>query len=122
MANLFDSIDTSNSGMISKSDFEQAFKSMNPPASFKAAGADTVWAKLDPNGTGQVSKKDFTDIMVAQMKALRGHHHHNDGGHHSSSQDGAAYLSQSASFLDALGSSNTPQEGSISGSILNTLA
>jgi len=88
MSNLFDSIDTSASGAISKSQFEQAFDSLKLPPVLKAAGADAVWAKLDPNGNGQVSKKDFTDTMVAQLKALRGnHHHHNDANENGSSQN-----------------------------------
>ena len=103
MANLFDQIDTSGSGTITKSQFEQAFSSLNPPASVKSAGADTVWSKLDPNGTGSVSKQDFVKSMVDTLKQLRGHHHH-----HQASAAGAQSLTQSASQLGSLGSTSTP--------------
>ena len=76
MSNLFDSIDTSGSGSITKAQFEQAFQTQNPPKAFQQEGADAVWAKLDPNGTGSVSKQDFVTGMTSQMSQLRQHHHH----------------------------------------------
>jgi EF-hand domain pair len=122
MANLFDQIDSSGSGSISQSQFEQAFKSMNPPASVKSAGADSVWSKLDPNGTGSVSKQDFVKSMVDTLKQLRGHHHH-----HKASEAGAQSLVQNASQLGALGSasaspSTPPATGATgAGSIIDLL-
>jgi len=69
MSDLFDSIDTSGSGSITKSQFEQAFQSKNPPAVFQKQGADAIFAALDPSGTGSVSKQDF----VSGMKTADGH-------------------------------------------------
>ncbi len=100
MSDLFDQIDTSGSGSITKAQFEQAFQQLNPPPSFQAAGADTIWNKLDPNGTGSVSKQDFVGTMSGLMKQLRGHHHH-----HSSSA-GAATVTQNADLLSLLGNAN----------------
>ena len=122
MANLFDQIDTTGSGTITKDQFTQAFQALNPPSSFQKAGADAVWSKLDPNGTGTVSKQDFTKDMAAMMKQLRGHHHH-----HQSSAAGAQGLTQSASQLTALGTAaTTPSSTSggttSAGSIMDLLA
>lgn len=121
MSSLFDQIDTTGSGTISQSQFDQAFKSMNPPASFQAAGADAVWSKLDPTGSGTVSKQDFVNGMTEMMKQLRGAHHQ----HHSA--QGAQAVAQSASLLDALGGSDATTGSSTSesptiGSIINALA
>ncbi|HVU36260.1 MAG TPA: EF-hand domain-containing protein [Opitutaceae bacterium] len=99
MSDLFAQIDTSGSGSISQSQFDQAFQTLNPPPSFQAAGADSVWAKLDPNATGSVSKQDFVSTMTSFMKQLRGHHLQRG------SADGAASISNSTSFLAALQSS-----------------
>ena len=71
MANLFNTIDSAGSGTISKSQFEQAFQTLNPPAAFKKAGAEAVWTKLDPTGSGSVGKSAFVDAMTAQMSQLR---------------------------------------------------
>lgn len=68
---IFDQIDTSSSGSISKSQFAQAFSSLKMPPSFKSKGADAIFAQLDPSGSGSVSKKDFVAGMVEQMKAMR---------------------------------------------------
>ena len=120
MSGLFDSIDPSGSGSITKSQFEQAFQTQSPPASFQSAGADAVWAKLDPNGTGAVSKQDFVSTMTTLMKELRGHHHHHG------SAAGATALSASATALDAVGqpknSANANSDGSTVGSVLDLLA
>jgi len=121
MTNLFDQIDTSGSGSISQSQFDQAFQQLNPPASFQAAGADAVWSKLDPTGSGTVSKQDFVKGMTEMMKQLRGAHHH----HHSA--QGAQSAAQGTSLLDALGSSDstsgaTNSDSTTVGSIINALA
>ena len=71
MTNLFNKIDTAGTGSISKSQFEQAFQSLNPPAAFKKQGADAIWAKLDPNGNGNVSKSDFISTMTSLMSQSR---------------------------------------------------
>jgi hypothetical protein len=71
MSNLFDSIDTSGSGSITQSQFEQAFQTKNPPAVFQNQGAQAIFASLDPNGTGSVPKQDFVSTMSGLMVSLR---------------------------------------------------
>ncbi len=71
MAHVFAKIDTSGSGTISKSQFEQAFQSLKMPASFKAMGADAVFSKLDANSTGSVSKQDFVSSMKSSISQMR---------------------------------------------------
>ena len=71
MSNLFNSIDTSGAGSINQAQFNQAFQTLNPPAVFKAQGANAIWSSLDPNGTGSVSKQDFVNTMKDLMAQLR---------------------------------------------------
>jgi len=71
MSKLFDSIDTSGSGSITQSQFEQAFQTKNPPAVFQNQGAQAIFASLDPNGIGSVSKQDFVSTMSGLMASLR---------------------------------------------------
>ena len=71
MTNLYNQIDTSGSGAISQSQFNQAFQSSTTPAAFQSAGASSVWNSLDPNGTGQVSQQDFVSGMKSMMYTLR---------------------------------------------------
>jgi hypothetical protein len=71
MSSLFDSIDTSGSGSITQSQFDQAFQTKNPPAVFQKQGADAIFASLDPKGTGSVSKQDFVSTMSKLMASLR---------------------------------------------------
>jgi hypothetical protein len=104
MSNLFDQIDSSGSGSITQAQFDQAFQTLNPPKDFKAAGADAIWAQLDPNNTGSVSKQDFISGMTAMMQQIRaGHHHHgDDGSARSSAQSPAQTISASSSSLQIL--------------------
>ena len=111
MSNLFDKIDTSWSGTITKAQFEQAFQTMNPPAGIKAMGADAVFAKLDPNGTGSVSKQDFVSGMKSLMSEMRQHRHQGSGQGASSAQT----LPASLQSLESLGSAS--DAGSTTGSI-----
>ncbi len=104
MSNLFDQIDTTGSGTITKAQFEQAFQSMNPPKAAQQAGADAIWAKLDPNGTGSVSKQDFISGMKSAMAQARHHHHH---GGQAASQAGASTASASTAALNATGTGTT---------------
>lgn len=99
MSNLFDQIDTSGSGTITKQQFEQAFQSMNPSKGFQKMGADAIWAKLDPNGTGSVSKQDFVSGMTSMMH----HHHHGQEG----AQSAAQTVGSSTSSLSSLGGSGS---------------
>ncbi|KAF2989564.1 EF-hand domain-containing protein [Methylocystis sp. MJC1] len=71
MTNLFNQIDVSGTGSISKSQFVQAFQTMKTPAVFKAAGADAVFAALDPANSGSVSKQNFVQGMTKLMTQLR---------------------------------------------------
>jgi hypothetical protein len=105
MSNLFDKIDTSGSGTITKAQFEQAFQTMNPPKGVQQAGADAVWAKLDLNGTGSVSKQDFVSGMTSQMSQLRHGHHH--GGAKTNSQAPSQTVNASLNILNTLGSIGT---------------
>ena len=70
MGNLFQQIDPGNTGSISKSQFQQAFATMNPPGRFKALGASAIFNKLDPNQTGAVSKTNFVNGMTSIMKSF----------------------------------------------------
>lgn len=76
MFDLFSQIDTSGSGTITKAQFELAFNTLNPPSGFKSMGADAVFAKLDPNNSGQVSKQDFKNGMLQLMSQIRQQQHH----------------------------------------------
>ncbi len=71
MTTLFDQIDNSGTGSISKSQLEQAFQTQNPPAAFKALGSDKLFQKLDPQGTGSVSKQSFVSTMAQLSESFR---------------------------------------------------
>lgn len=71
MTNLYQQIDTSGSGSISKAQFQQAFNTLNPPAAFKNAGFDKVYNQIDPSGKGSVSQTDFVNAMKGMMASLR---------------------------------------------------
>jgi EF-hand domain pair len=102
MSNLFDSIDTSGSGSITQSQFNQAFQTKNPPAVFQNQGADAIFAKLDPSGTGSVSRQDFVSSMSKLMASLRA-----DAPAPSGSQPGDS-LSASLQALNQLGPTTAP--------------
>ncbi|OIQ70426.1 EF hand [mine drainage metagenome] len=118
MAHVFAKIDTSGSGTISKSQFEQSFQSLKMPQAFKTMGADAIFAKLDPNGTGSVSKQDFVNGMKSLMSQVR------QGGSPTAPnmlQAGstpAQTLTYSLQSLESLGQPSS----SASGSLLNTSA
>lgn len=126
MAQLFDKIDTSGSGTVTKDQFEQAFSSMNPPAGFKQQGADNVWAKLDPNGTGSVSKQDFIDGMKSMRAEMRAQHQHGGGAARGTTSAAASTAAaqtsnQSLNLLNALEEA-TGGSGSTIGSSISTTA
>ena len=102
MSNLFDSIDTSGSGSITQSQFEQAFQTRNPPAVFQKQGADAIFASLDPTGTGKVSKQDFVSMMSKLMASLRA-----DGSASSGSQ-ATDSLTASLQALNQINPTNVP--------------
>lgn len=98
---IFQQMDTSNSGSISNAQFETAFNKTNLPAKLQAMGADAIYSKLDPNNTGSVSKQDFISGMrniVTQGSA--GHHHH--GGSQASVQGATSPSSTLSSNLQEL--------------------
>jgi hypothetical protein len=112
MSNLFDSIDTSGSGSINQSQFEQAFQTKNPPAVFQNQGAKAIFASLDPNGTGNVSKQDFVSTMSGLMASLRA-----DPTAQSASPP-ADTLTASLRALNQIDPSNVPSTAS-SGTLIN---
>jgi len=114
MADLFQQIDTSNSGSITKAQFEQAFQTLNPPPAIKSMGADAIFSKLDPNGTGSVSKQDF----INGMKPMVTHHRH----HQDTSSAPPQTLANSLSGLNALGNSPAPVSTGTVGNNVNTTA
>jgi hypothetical protein len=115
MSNLFDSIDTSGSGSITQSQFEQAFQTQNPPAVFQQQGADTIFASLDPSGTGSVSKQDFVSTMSQLMASLRA-----DGSAQSGSQP-ADTLTASLQSLNQIDPTTVPPTAS-PGALINYTA
>lgn len=102
MTTLFNQIDASGTGSISKSQFEQAFQSMNPTRPFQKAGVEAVWNALDPNGSGSVSKTQFVDSMTTLMKALR--QADASPGVNAAAPSAAQSVSNSRQDLDDLGS------------------
>ena len=94
MTSLFDKIDTSSTGSITEAQFDQAFQTLKPPAAFQAAGADAIWSRLDPSGSGSVSQKDFVNTMKSLMAELR----------KSGSASGAQSTSSATQALNLLGS------------------
>ncbi|MBI5437646.1 MAG: EF-hand domain-containing protein [Nitrosomonadales bacterium] len=75
MFDLFSQIDTSGSGSITRAQFDLAFNTLNPPSGFKSMGADAVFAQLDPNNSGLVSKRDFKNGMLQMMAQIRQQRH-----------------------------------------------
>jgi hypothetical protein len=108
MSSLFDSIDTSGSGSITKAQFDQAFQSKNPPAVFQKQGADAIFTSLDPSGTGSVSKQDFVAGMSKLMSSLRAD---NAGSSSSSSSLGSSL--QSLNQIDPSSASQNAAPGSL---------
>lgn len=103
MTNLFDKIDAMGSGSITKDQLTQSLQSNKAPSSFQTIGIDKLWAQLDPSGTGQVSKQDFTSKMVDIQTQLRAQHHHHHKGSATDAQLAAQTAAQSAAALTKLG-------------------
>ena len=118
MSNLFDSIDTSGSGSITQSQFEQAFQTKNPPAVFQNQGAGAIFSALDPSGTGSVSKQDFVSGMSKLMASLRAD---NAGQTASPSSQPSASLAASVQSLNQIGNAS-PQQAQLPGSLINLQA
>jgi Ca2+-binding EF-hand superfamily protein len=72
MSDVFASVTTRGSGVITQDQFNTAFNSGNTPPAFQQLGANAVFAQLDPNGTGSVSRQDFIQGMTQLMAQLNG--------------------------------------------------
>jgi hypothetical protein len=116
MTDLFNSIDTSGSGSITQAQFDQAFQSKNPPSVFQKQGADAIFASLDPNGTGSVSKQDFVAGMSKLMASLRA-----DNAGQSGSSSSQSSLAASLQSLNQVDPASVPQNAT-PGSLLNLTA
>lgn len=116
MSSLFDSIDTSGSGSITQAQFDQAFQSKNPPAVFQKQGANALFAALDPNGTGSVSKQDFVSGMSKLMASLRA-----DNAGQSGSPSSQSSLAASVQSLNSIDPSSLPKT-TLPGSLINLSA
>jgi Ca2+-binding EF-hand superfamily protein len=57
--NMFTQTDSNGDGVITQSELEQSVTA----AGGDKAGADALFAKLDPNGTGSVSEQQFVDTL-----------------------------------------------------------
>jgi Ca2+-binding EF-hand superfamily protein len=73
MSDLFSKIDGQGSGAITKPQLAAAFKTLNPPANFKAYGLDKTWQALDPGDSGSVARDSFVATMTGLMSSLRGY-------------------------------------------------
>ncbi|HEX5338471.1 MAG TPA: EF-hand domain-containing protein [Gallionella sp.] len=114
MSQLFQQIDTNNTGSISKEQFKAAFQNQNPPAGIRAMGADAVFSKLDPNNTGSVSKQDFVSGMKEVLSQSRGHR----AAHQEQvNNDAAAALAASRHALETLGTQPAAQAQAIGANI-----
>ena len=71
MANLFDRIDNSGAGVITRSQFDAVFQTMQPPRDFKSRGADAIWSSVTSGQAGGITKTDFISGMLAQMRSMR---------------------------------------------------
>ena len=117
MTDLFNSIDTSGSGSITRAQFDQAFQSKNPPSVFQKQGADAIFAALDPNGTGSVSKQDFVATMSKLMASLRA----DNGAPSGSPSSQSASLTASLQSLNQIDPATAPQNAT-PGSLINLQA
>ena len=84
-------IDTSGTGSISESEFEQAFAQATSgttgtttPSSATNAVADAIFQKIDANGDGQISSSEWNTFQQ-KVQAHEGHGHH----HHAQASDAA---------------------------------
>ncbi len=106
LTQAFQSIDTGNTGTISKGQFESAFQSMKMPQALKSMGADALFAKMDPNGTGTVSKQDFVKGMKDLVSKTRGgrHAHRGNDGDADDASGAATSTSSTASASSTIAS------------------
>jgi hypothetical protein len=113
MSSLFDKINTSGSGTITKAQFTQAFQGLKSPSSFKAMGADAIFNQLDTKGSGSISKQDFIDGMKKLMEQMR------SGAASTASRPSIQTLNNG---LDALNSLGTQTDQDADGNKINYFA
>lgn len=117
MTSLYNQIDTGGSGSITQQQFNQAFQTLSPPPVFQRQGANAIFAALDPNGTGNVSKQDFVSGMSSLMASLRA-----DGGSGGTPGPSPSQtLTSSLQSLNSLGPSSVPSNAQ-PGLFFNTMA
>ena len=116
MSQLFDMIDASGSGTITKDQFQKAFQSLEPPAKLQAVGASQLWARMDTNRTGSVSKRDFLKVM---LDAIR-----NQGGSGQEIAPASATRTANAATaaLKALGNPPERDPTAVPGGLINVLS
>jgi Ca2+-binding EF-hand superfamily protein len=78
MANLFQRIDTNNSGSITRAQFTNFFQNANKPVAFQNMGADAIFSKISQNGANSngangnsVSQQDFVKGMTNLIEQMR---------------------------------------------------
>jgi len=107
---LFSQVDGNGDGAISKAELEQAVTG----AGGTKAGADALYAKLDPKNTGSVSEQQFAKSLFEAMPARtrpHHHHHHGDQGATDAASAGSATDALTALFnADGGGAGNSPTQ------------
>lgn len=89
---LMTTMDTDKSGSVDKAEFSQAAQALAKNANNSSSSSiDTVFAKMDTNGDGQISSDEMMAAMKqassqTQAKHHHGHHHHSDATASNSSQ------------------------------------
>lgn len=135
MASLFDKIDSSGSGSITKAQFEQAFQNLKPPKGLQAQGADAIFSQLDSSGSGSVSKQDFVTGMTKVLAQMHAQHagHRADGdaddtaaGSVDNKATGANEISDLVNALKSLestlGGRSTSNQDPVTGTLFNAKA
>jgi Ca2+-binding EF-hand superfamily protein len=69
-SSLFDQMDVTGIGSVSRNQFARNFKSLNLPSGIKSLGADKVFSALDASGKGAIGKKEFSSGMIKMLSAL----------------------------------------------------
>jgi Ca2+-binding EF-hand superfamily protein len=69
-SSLFDQMDPTGTGSVSRSQFARSFKSLNLPDGIKGLGANTVFSSLDTGGKGAIGKKEFSSGMMKLLSTL----------------------------------------------------
>jgi len=69
---VFSQLTTPGSGVVTRSQFTQAFSGLNAPASFQSLGANAIFSSLDPNNTGSVSRQAFIQGLSQLSSKLGG--------------------------------------------------